>query len=134
MKLHNRGGERMVEEREERSAACHPSSAWRTWRLHDSPLCPEQSSRIHIHCLVGISACSMCTYVLCIGTPTTWKHHVLPCFCQLFSVRLWSLITICPHTSHLGTYMFSPACKKRLNFKVFNMTCFLKKQILTIRN
>ncbi len=58
-----RGGESMVEEREGRSAACHLSSAWRTWGLHDSPLCPEQSSRIYINCLVSVSAFSMCTYL-----------------------------------------------------------------------
>lgn len=56
-----RGGQRMVKERGGRSAACHSSSAWRTWGLRDSPLCPEQSSRIYINCLVSVSAFSMCT-------------------------------------------------------------------------
>lgn len=46
-------------ERRDRSAACHPSLGQRSWRLHDSSLCPELLSRMHTACLVGIPACSM---------------------------------------------------------------------------
>lgn len=48
-----RGRARTVDERK-RSAACHPSSARRTWRLRDSPLRPEQQST---HTLLSLCFC-----------------------------------------------------------------------------
>lgn len=114
------GGERMVEERGGSSAACHPSSAWRTCRLHDSPLCPEQqSSRIYMYILY--TAQSVFLRVPCARVFNAWalqpRGNILPRFCHLSQPA-------CVHSPPYG-HIWELACyhqlASRLIFKILNL-------------
>lgn len=61
-----RGRARTLDERK-RSAACHPSSARRTWRLRDSPLCPEQQNT---HTLLRLCFCKFHAHLCLMHQPS----------------------------------------------------------------